>query len=94
MCGLCCCSCIVASFHVEPTVKEQLTLEAEEPEVEYQQEPELYQTADQEYDYTDFDNQQGKHRSILTQSLISVKSLLIYLCIKLIGIDLIPSCMR
>ena len=69
MCGLCCCSCIDASFHVEPTVKEQLTLEAEDPEAEYQeQEPELesYQTADQEYDYTDFDNQQGKHRSILT----------------------------
>ena len=81
MCDLCLYSCIVASFHVEPIVKEQLTLEAEEPEAEYQQEQqqELYENSDQdqEYDYTDFDNQQGKHRSILTQCLISVKSLLI-----------------
>src|SRR5207237_6483358 len=95
MCDLCLYSCIVASFHVEPTVKEQLTLEAEVPEAEYQQEqqlePESYQTADQEYDYTNFESQQGKHQCILTQCLISVK----YssnLCIKFIGIILQPSC--
>ena len=77
--GLCYCSCIVAPFHVEPTVKEQLTLEAEEPEAEYQQEPEpeSYQTADQEYNYTNFESQQGKHRCILTQCRTSVESLII-----------------
>ena len=89
MCERCLYSCIVASFHVEPTVKEQLTLEAEEPEAEYQQELELesYQTADQEYDYTNFESQQSKHRCILTQCRTSVESLIIYfnLCIKFIG---------
>ena len=93
----------ICIIHVESTVKESLTLDAEEPGVEYQQEqhsePEQYEIADQgqAYDYYDYINSsdlQGKQRSILTQSLISVKSLLIYLCIKLIGIDLIPSCMR
>ena len=69
-----------ASFHVESTVKEQLTLEAEEPEAEYQHEPEpeSYQTADQEYDYTNFESQQGKHRSILTMCHTSVESLFIW----------------
>ena len=96
-------TCII---HVESTVKKSLTLDAEEPGAEYQQdqqeqhsEPEQYEGAeqDQAYDYVDYSNfsdLQGKHQSILTQSLLSVKSLLIYLCIKLIGIDLIPSCMR
>ena len=77
-------------------------LEVQEPgaeEHQEQQEPEQYEIADQDqaydyYDYTNSSNLQGKHRSILTQSLISVKSLLVYLCIKLIGIDLIPSYMR
>ena len=78
MCDLCCYSCMPASFHVEPTVKEQLTLEAEEPEAEYQQEPEpeSYQTADQEYDYANVESQQGKHRCILTQCRTSVESLI------------------
>ena len=80
MCDLCLYSCIVASFHVEPTTKEHLTLETEEPEAEYQEqdpEPESYQTADQEYDYANFKSQQGKHRCILTQCRTSVESLII-----------------
>ena len=93
-----------ASFHVDMIAQERQLIEAEEPGPEDPQEPqysepEQYEGADQGqaydyYDYTNSSDLQGKHRSILTQSLISVKSLLIYLCIKLIGIDLIPSCMR
>src|SRR6266540_1938026 len=88
-----------ASFHVATIDKDlQPTLEVQEPgaeEHQEQQESEPYVTADQDraYDYVDYSNfsdLQGKHRGILTQSLISIKSLLIYLCIKLLGIDLIP----
>ena len=70
----------ICIIHVEPKAKEHQTLEAEEPEAEYQQEqqpePESYQTADQEYDYTNFESQQGKHRCILTQCRTSIKSFL------------------
>ena len=96
-------SFISAFVHIESTDKDHHLTEAKEPGAEFSQEqqhePEQYEGADQGqaydyYDYTNSSNLPGKHRSILTQSLISVKSLLIYLCIKLIGIDLIPSCMR
>ena len=95
-----------ALLHVDPTTQERQPTGAAEHEVEYQQdqqhqgsELEPYEITDQDlaydyYDYTNSSSLQGKHRNILTQSLISVKSVLIYLCIKLIGIDLIPSCMR
>src|SRR6266540_5115088 len=90
-----------ALFHVDPTTQERQLTEAEEPGVEFSQEQQqdpkqdLSEVADQEQeqDLTNSANPEGKHRFILTQSLISFKSLHIYLCIKLIGIDLIPSCM-
>ena len=88
---------IAASFHVEPTFKEQLTLEAEEPEVKYQEpepgsyeikgpEPEQYEGAeqDQAYDYVDYtniENPQGKHRCIPTPCPTSVKFIFYNLCI-------------
>ena len=89
-------TCII---HVESTVKKSLTLDAEEPGAEYQQdqqeqhsEPEQYEGAeqDQAYDYVDYtniENPQGKHRCILTQCHTSIESLIIYfnLCIKFIG---------
>ena len=73
-----------ASFHVATIDKGRPpTLEVQElgaKEHQEQQEPEQYEIADQDqaydyYDYTNSSNLQGKHRSILTQSLISVKSL-------------------
>ncbi len=89
----------ICIIHVESTVKESLTLDAEEHQE--QQEPEPYEGAeqDQAYDYVDYtniENPQGKHRFILAQYHTSVESLFIYynLCIKFIGTVLIPSCMR
>ena len=56
-----------ASFHVDNAVKDLQTIEAEEPEAEYQEQPEQeYEVADQasEQDYTNFKTQQGKPRCI------------------------------
>ena len=74
MCLQCSYSYASALFHVENADKDLLTIEVEEPEAEYQkqpeaeyqeQEPESLQTADQAYDYTNFESQQGKQLSIL-----------------------------
>ena len=84
---------------------EYQAIEVEEAEPEYQEEqqPEFeisYQVADQdlEHDFTNSDTQQGKPRSIiLTQCLTYILVLwntLYNLCIRFIGFDLIPSCMR
>ena len=85
-------------IHVENAVKDFQTIEVEdaEPEFQEEQQPE-YVVADQdlEQDYTNFETQQGKPRCILTRVLTSIESLMQYnLCIKFIGVDLIPSCMR
>ena len=62
---LCLYSYASASFHVENAVKELQTIEAEDPEAEYQEQPEQeYEGADQEQDLANFDTQQGKPRSI------------------------------
>ena len=84
-----------ASFHVDTPAQDRQLTEAEEPEAQYPQEqqqetePEPHESADQaqENDYTNIDNQQGKHRFILAQCHTSVESLIIYfnLCIKFIG---------
>ena len=70
-----------ASFHVNTPAQDRQLTEVKEPEAEYQQEqqlePESYQTADQAYDYTNFESQQGKHQYILTQCRTSVESLII-----------------
>ena len=70
-----------ASFHVDTPAQDRQLTEVEEPEAEYQQEPEPepHESADQaqENDYTNIDNQQGKHRCVLTQCHTSVKSLFI-----------------
>ena len=73
-----------ALFHVENTDKDLPTLEAEDPEAEYQEQPEEeYQVADpvadQDPALTNFNTQQGKPRCIST---IIIASLLYhYLCI-------------
>ena len=72
-----------ASFHVDTTAQGRQLTEVEESEAEYPQEqqqepePESYEVADQDQDFTNSDNQQGKHRCILTQCHTSVKSLFI-----------------
>jgi len=80
----------ICIIHVESTVKESLTLDAEEPGAEYQQEqhsePEPYEGAeqDQAYDYVDYtniENPQGKHRCIPTPCPTSVKFIFYNLCI-------------
>ena len=83
MCGLCICWSARASFHVDTTAQVHQLTEVEEPEAEYPQEqqqepePEPYEVADQDQDFTNSDNQQGKHRCILTQCRTSVESLII-----------------
>ncbi len=76
----------ICIIHVESTVKESLTLDAEEAGAEYQQEPEQYEGAeqDQAYDYVDYtniENPQGKHRCIPTPCPTSVKFIFYNLCI-------------
>ena len=73
-----------ASFHVENAVKDLQMLEAEDPEAEYQEQPEeeyevVDPVADQDPTLTNFETQQGKPRCIST---IIIASLLYhYLCI-------------
>ena len=70
----------ICIIHVESTVKDSPTLDAEEPGAEYQQEqqePEPYEGAEQDqvYDYVDYtniENPQGKHRFILTHNTSQV----------------------
>ena len=62
------CTCI----HVENVAKEYQTVEVEELEAEYQEQPEPeFEIADQasEQDFTNFETQQGKPRCILTRVL-------------------------
>ena len=97
-------SFISAFVHIESTDKDHHLTGAKEPGVEFsqeqQQDPEqdLFEVADQEQeqDLTNSANPEGKHRFILAQYHPSVESLFIYynLCIKFIGVVLIPSCMR
>ena len=67
----------------------------------YQEEqPQEFEVANQveesvpESDFANPDSQQGKHSSILTQCRTKVKFILLICAFKLIGFDLIPSCMR
>ena len=84
------------TFHVENAVKDLQTIEVEEAEPEYQEPPEEeYEVIDQ--DFTNFESQPGKPRCMLTQCLHKFQFyaiLYLKLCIKFIGVVLIPSCMR
>ena len=58
----------LTSFHVDAAVKDLQTVEVEEPEAEYQEQPKSeFEIADQasDQDLTNFDTQQGKPRSII-----------------------------
>ena len=80
-----------ASFHVEHVDKEYAT--GVKPEVEFQEPEGQYEAADPEQgleaDFTDSFSQQGKPRFILKPSITTlswVLQLLLYLCIKFIGV--------
>ena len=79
-CVVCVCWSARASFHVDTTAQVRQLTEDKEPEVVYQEQepgPEPYEVADQEPECTNSENQQGKHRCILTQCRTSVESLII-----------------
>ena len=66
-CVISACIHIPASFHVDTAVKELQTIEVEEPEAEYQEQPESeFEIADQasKQDFDNFETQQGKPRCI------------------------------
>jgi len=87
------------SFHVEHVDKEYVAAEAKDPDVVYQEEQQEFEVDNQVAepvpvsDFANPDSQQGKHRCILTQCRTSIKSFLYDMCIKSIGVVLIPSCM-
>ena len=67
ICCLCIYSCTHAFYHVDTAAKELPLTEVEEPEAEYQKQPEPeYKVADQasEQDCTNYETQQGKPRCI------------------------------